>query len=170
MERQRGPLDQLDVPLVWDRAPSGAPTQPAPRRERPPAPPAPWSRARLWVATLADLGEVLLSVAAAWGIAGTLGAALTPPQLAVTAVAGMLAAAVLGVGSLWGYRASPGMALLRLRFAQPLTFSGSVRAWIGWLAALAVLGLPLSVGAKGRTIAERLGGSDLTLHSPPGAA
>jgi len=71
MEPTRGPLDQ---PLVWDRPPSGPHQAPRPR-VRSSAPGPRWSRARLWVATLADLGAVLLSLAAVWGIAAVLGAA-----------------------------------------------------------------------------------------------
>jgi hypothetical protein len=166
MEPTRGPLDQ---PLVWDRPPSGPHQAPRPR-VRPSVPGQRWSRARLWVATLADLGVVLLSLAAVWGIAAVLGAALTPPQLAASGLAGLLLAAVLGVGAFWGWRASPGMALLRLRFAAPLPLGLAIRVWLGWLCALPFAGIPLQLGGRGRTLAERLAGSEVTLQTLPGSA
>ncbi len=158
-----GPLDQLDVPLVWERTPPAAPPPAEHLPRRRPEPP-PWGRARLWVAALADLGVLLLALAAAWVVAAAAGAALTPAQLLPTAAAGALAAAVLGVGSLWGWRATPGMVLLGLRFADPLTLSQGRRVWLGWVLALALLGLPLIIGARGRTGAELLAGSELTLY------
>jgi hypothetical protein len=170
MGATRGPHDQLDVPLVWDRTPSG-PQTPPPEPRRPAAPPRPrWSRARLWVATLADLGVVLLSLAATWGVAATLGASLYPPQLAAAGLAGLLLAAVLGVGAFWGWRASPGMALLRLRFAAPLSLGTAAKVWLGWLFFLLLAGIPLLLGRRGRTLAEVMAGSEITLHSPPGTA
>lgn len=167
MDGSRGPLDQ---PLVWDRPPSGPHPSPPPPRVRP-APPAPrWGRLRLWVATLADLGVVLLALTATWGVAASLGAALDPFQLAIAGVAGLLLAAVIGVGSFWGWRASPGMALLRLRVEAPLSLGQAVRAWVGWLPALLLAGVPLQFGRSGRTVAERLAGSGLTLQAPGGSA
>jgi hypothetical protein len=118
----------------------------------------------LWVAALADLGILLLALAAGWVVAAAAGASLTPAQLVPTAAAGALAAAVLGVGTLWGWRATPGMVLLGLRFADSLTLSQGRRVWLGWVLALSLLGLPLVVGARGRTGAELLAGSELTLY------
>jgi len=170
MDTTRGPLDQLDTPLVWDRTPSGPHASPPERRARPTAPRPRWSRIRLWVATLADLGVVLLSLAATWGVAAALGISLTPPQLAASGLAGLLLAAVLGIGAFWGWRASPGMALLRLHFAAPLTLRRATRVWVGWLLVLPLAGIPLLFGRRGRTLAECLAGSEVTLHSPLAAA
>jgi hypothetical protein len=163
------PRDELDVPLVWDRTPSGPQvTQTTERSRRPANTPHRWGRARLWVATLADLGEVLLSLAAAWGVAAACGAALTPAQLAASGLAGLLVAAVLGVGALWGWRASPGMALLHMRFAAPLGLGRAVWVWLGWVISLVAVGLPLQLGGRGRTLAERLAGSEITVYPFPG--
>jgi hypothetical protein len=118
----------------------------------------------LWVASLADLGAVLLALAASWGVAAGIGATLAPWQLAAAGLAGLLLGAVLGVGALWGWRATPGMALLHLRFAAPLTLGQGQRVWLGWLATLLLVGAPLLVGRRGRTVAELLGGSELTLR------
>jgi hypothetical protein len=125
---------------------------------------------RLWVAALADLGVVLLSASAAWGVAATLGAALTPPQLGAAALAGLLLAAVLGVGSFWGWRATPGMVLLRLSFGAPLSLAQATRAWFAWVLVLLLAGLPLPIGRRGRTLAERLVGSEITLSPNSGPA
>jgi hypothetical protein len=166
--RSGDPLDRLDVPLVWERTPAAAPQPAAPQpaerlpRRRPEAPA--WGRMRLWVAALADLGVLLLALAAGWGVAAAAGATLTPAQLLPTAVAGALAAALIGVGSLWGWRGTPGMVLLRLRFADPLTLPQGQRVWLGWVLALVLLGVPLVVGARGRTGAELLAGSGMTLN------
>ncbi len=170
MSATRGPHNQLDVPLVWDRTPSGPQASPPEPRRRTAAPRARWGRARLWVATLADLGVVLLALAATWGVAAALGAALTPAQLAASGIAGLLLAAVLGVGALWGWRASPGMALLRLRFASPLALGRAIGVWSGWLLSLLLVGIPLQLGRRGQTLAERLAGSEITLHPYPGVA
>ena len=170
MDAPRGPLDGLDVPLVWDRPPSGPQAAPPRSRIKPPVPGQRWSRGRLWVATLADLGVVLLSLAVTWGVAATLGASLTGPQLAASALAGLLLAAVLGVGTFWGWRASPGMALLRLRFADPLPLVASARVWLGWLLFLPLAGFPLLLGRRGRMIAERLAGSEVVITPLRGAA
>lgn len=164
MTGTKGPLDQLDVPLVWDRTlPEASPRLPE-RSPRPFPRTARWSRARLWVASLADLGGVLLALAASWGVAKGAGATLAPLQLAAAGLAGILLGAVLGVGALWGWRATPGMALLHLRFAVPLTLGQGQRFWLGWLASLLLVGVPLLVGRRGRTVAELLGGSELTLR------
>jgi hypothetical protein len=158
----KGPLEQLDVPLVWERTPS-SPPPPVERAPRRPSPAAQWSRGRLWVASLADLGVVLLVLAACWGVAAGVGASQAPAQLVPTGLAGVLAAAVLGVGTLWGWRATPGMVLLHLRFTGPLTLGQGHKVWLGWVLSLMLAGLPLLVGARGRTGAELLAGSELTL-------
>jgi hypothetical protein len=162
-DRGQRPLDQLDVPLVWDRKPADAP-RPAEPPPRPARPAAPWSRARLWVASLADLGVVLLALAASWGTAAAAGASLVPAQLVAAGIAGALAAASLGVGVLWGWRGTPGMVLLRLGFSSPLTLAQGQRVWLGWLASLLLLGVPLLVGRRGRTGAEALAGSEIILR------
>jgi len=167
MEDPKGPLDQLDVPLVWDRTPVETRPRELVRPPRPAqaAPPAGrWSRIRLWVASLADLGVVLLVLAAGWAVAAGVGVSLNPAQLAAAGVAGLLAAGVLGVGALWAWRATPGMALLHLRFEAPMTLGHAQRVWFWWLVALLLAGLPLLVGRRGRTGAELLAGSELTLH------
>ena len=166
-EGTKRPLDQLDVPLVWDRTP--VETQPRefprpPRSAQAAPPPARWSRIRLWVASLADLGAVLLVLAATWAVAAGAGASLNPAQLAAAGAAGLLAGSVVGVGTLWAWRATPGMALLHLRFAEPMTLAHWQKVWAGWLVALVLAGVPLLVGRRGRTGAERLAGSELTLH------
>jgi hypothetical protein len=165
MTGTRGPLDQLDVPLVWDRTLTDAQPRLPERAPRQSPHAASWSRARLWVASLADLGVVLLALAASWGVAAASGTTLAPLQLVVAGLAGILLGAVLGVGALWGWRATPGMALLHLRFAAPLTLAQGQRLWLGWLVSLLLVGVPLLVGRRGRTVAERLGGSELTLRS-----
>ena len=164
MTGTKGPLDQLNVPLVWDRTATDAQPRVPERAPRPSPGAVTWSRARLWVASLADLGAVLLALAATWGVAAGVGATLAPWQLAAAGLAGLLLGAVLGVSALWGWRATPGMGLLHLRFAAPLTLGQGQRVWLGWLAALLFAGVPLVVGRRGRTVAELLGGSELTLR------
>lgn len=155
---------QLDIPLVWetDQAPRVSPEPGAARRAS--APVEKPGVMRLWLAVICDLGLVLLAVGGAWVDAALLGAALLPAQLVIVAAAGLLLASVLSTGCLWPWRGTPGMLLLGIAFSQPLPFGRMWRVWLVWLAALPLLGVPLIISGRGRTVAERLAGAALSLR------
>lgn len=164
-------LEQLDIPLVWEldgppRArrsaddPFHTPTNDA----------GPSSTGRIWVAALADIGAMLLALAAAWGVAAAAGAELAPPQLLIAALAGIEAGTLAGAACVWAWRATPGMLLLHVAFVEPLAPRRALRLWFAWLLALALLGLPVLVGRRGRRVVERIGGAEISLRSHPAAA
>ena len=155
---KRPPREQLDVPLVWATEQADQPDE---RSKQPPV-----QRlagfTRIWLAALADAGALLSFVGLAWGVAAFAGASLVPLQLLLGGFAGIEAAAALAVGCLWSFRATPGMLLMGIEFAEPLVFRRVVRLWFGWLACLALAGLPLGVGWRGRNVTERLAGARLS--------
>jgi hypothetical protein len=161
---------QLDIPLVWEQELPGVPPSLAD-----PFPPQleedePVGLGRLWLGILADGGAVLLAVGLFWSLAAFLGAALRPPQLVVAAIAGFLCATVVALGCFWGWRGSPGMLLVGVSFADPQPFARAIRVWALWIAALPLLGLPLTLRVRGLTGAERAAGSRLRLRPPHAGA
>jgi hypothetical protein len=162
---------QLDMPLVWELEPM--PEEPLARDDPftpTEAPPPPAGVGRLVLAALADLGVVLLSVAAVWSIATDLGATLDPIRLAVVGAVGLEAASILAAGCLWAWRGTPGLLLLGVAFGSPLTARRAIRLWWWWMWTLPVAGLPMLLGARGRRGMERLAEQPISLHSPRGAA
>ena len=171
MPARSTPPRQLDIPLVWERGePPVAPPGPAPRRDDPGAGGERVGPARLWVASLADLGLVLLAVGSAWAIAAAGGIAWGRTQLALAALAGLEAVSALGVACFWVWRGSPGMLLLRTCFAEPMPLRRAFRLWAVWLVSLVAVGVPLLVRRRGSCVAERLAGARLSLRPLPGSA
>ncbi|HUK13729.1 MAG TPA: hypothetical protein VLW17_10560 [Thermoanaerobaculaceae bacterium] len=165
------PPRQLDIPLVWERGePPAAPSGPAPRRDDPAAAGARVGLVRLWVASLADLGLLLLAVGSAWTIAAVGGIAWSQAQLALAALAGLEAVSVLDVACVWIWRGSPGMLLLRTCFAEPMPLRRAFRLWAVWLVSLVAVGVPLLVRRRGSCVAERLAGAPLSFRPLPGSA
>lgn len=165
-ESRRG---QLDIPLVWEKEPEPGSPPPAaaePQAPRPSAPP-PASAGRLMLAAFADLGVTLLALAAAWTAAVAGGVTATVGQLVAIAGVGLEAAAVAACGTLWGWRATPGMLLLDVAFERSLAAGVVLRVWLAWLAALPVGGIPLVVGRSGARGLERLAGSAISLRQTP---
>ncbi len=166
----RTPPGQLDIPLVWETGP-GQPARDAPAPQPDPAEQPPFHAVlRLWVAVLADAGVVGLAVATFWGLAAALGAVLAPLQFGLAGIVGVAAASVVGLGCLWGWRASPGMLLLGLSFSRPIPFGRVCGTWLLWLLSILVAGLPLLLGRRGACVAERLAGGALSFRSSPGSA
>jgi hypothetical protein len=164
------PPEQLDIPLVWGRAGESSPpdrTEPAqtPRALTPLG-----SLWRLWLSTVADAGVVMLLVAGSWGLAGVLGARLEGGQLVLAGLAGLEAASVVAVGCLWGWRASPGMLLVGIRFSRPIPWLRVCRLWLWWLLSLPLAGIPLLFRRRGESVAERLADGALSLRSLPAGA
>lgn len=154
----------LDVELAWG---SGREPEPDPA-------PRPGRRAghagQLVLASLADLGTLLLAVALAWATAALAGASLNPDQIALGAVAGALVLAPIALACLWVWRGTPGMLLLALGAARGIPFGRAVLVAAVWFAALPVLALPLGVRWGGRGVLERLLGTPLRCRSPHGSA
>ncbi|HYB24153.1 MAG TPA: hypothetical protein VED41_10170 [Solirubrobacteraceae bacterium] len=170
MAPQAGPPKQLEIPLRWDhdpgapaRATEGEPGGGAGRPGRAPL-------ARLWLGILADLGAILLAVGACWTLAALAGASLRAAQLVAGGVAGIEIGGVLLAACLWGWRGSPGMLLVGLTFARPISFARVVRLSLAWIGSLPVAGVPLLVRRSGLCVAERLGGSAVSSHSPRAGA
>ncbi|MFH1176841.1 MAG: hypothetical protein V1750_05485 [Acidobacteriota bacterium] len=151
--------ERLDTPLIWEHpGPVYEPAPPVRRRPR--------VRRRLWLGYLADLGIMLLGVAAAWLIAVSWGVSLRSGQLVVAAVAGVGVAGFVEVGCLWGWRATGGMRLLEVRFARQLSLRRAAGLWLAWLVSAALLGTPLLLGGGRGCLAERLAGVELSCCSP----
>ena len=167
----RTPPGQLDIPLVWDNEP-GRERQDVTRGAEAPPPGSSFSSGllRLWLATLGDAAVAAVGVGAFLALAALLGAELAPGQIALTALAGMAAVTVVSLGSLWGWRATPGMLLLGLCFSQAIPFGRACRLWLTWLSCLLLAGLPLLVRRRGDSVAERLAGGVLSRRSHPGVA
>jgi hypothetical protein len=160
------PPEQLDIPLVWEgrerqlgRAPDGL----SPDAHAPGPGGLMW---RLWLAVLADAGVIVLAVAGTVGGAAALGADLGPGQLALSGFAGLEVASVLALGCLWGWRATPGMLLVRVCFSQPLPWGKVVRLWLSWVLSMPVAGGPLLLRRRGESVAELLASGSLSLRSP----
>ena len=167
----RTPPGQLDIPLVWENEPGSERLDVTREAESPPPMPSPLAGSlRLWIAALGDAGVAAVGAAAFLVIAALLGAELTPGQIALSSVAGMAAMTVVALGSLWGWRATPGMLLLGLCFSQAIPFARACRLWLVWLSCLALAGLPLLVRRRGESAAERLAGGVLSYRSRPGVA
>ncbi len=161
--------EQLDIPLVWDRpaAPDPhRPLEPPPRAELAPF----GGTLRLWLAALADGGFLVLAAGVFWGVAGWWVGGLSAAQVAVAGVAGLEAASVVALGCLWGWRATPGMALVGVCFSRPISCAHVCRLWAVWLGSLLLLGLPLLFRHRGESVAERLAGGGLSFRSLPEGA
>ena len=161
---------QLDIPLVWEHG------QEDPRADREDPAPAPrrlspfggtW---RLWLSVLADAGILVLLVAGAWGAAWAMGAELNGAQPVVAGLAGLEAASVLAVGCLWGWRATPGMLLVRVCFSRPIPWGRVCRLWLYWLVSFLAAGVPLLLRRRGESVAERLADGTLSFRSLPEGA
>lgn len=159
MGNKRSGQGQLDIPLVWDSPPPLPMVEPGEEDPFQPERELPVSIGRLMLAALADLGLVFLFLAFFWTLPVVLGVGLAGRQ----AVAGGLAASevvfVTFAGLLWGWRATPGMALCRAAFSAPLSLGRSVLLTAVWGACLPVAGLPLIIGRSGRRLLERLAGA-----------
>lgn len=158
MPRPRPP-EQLDIPLVWEheppaerppRAPDAAPARPTHR---------PCGLGRMLLVAVTDLGALLVTLAVPFVISLVVGVSASPLQVGLTASAGLLAAAVIWVGCLWGWRGTPGQLLLKSCANQPLSLGRAGALWLSWTATLPVFGLPLLIGRPGRRLVERLAGS-----------
>jgi hypothetical protein len=153
------PPEQLDIPLVWEREPTS---------ERAPRPPEaapvrlarrPCAFGRLLLAAVTDLGALLATLAAPFGVSLVAGVSANPLQALLTASAGLLAVGAIWVGCLWGWRGTPGQLLLKTCANQPLTLGRAAALWLSWTATLPVLGLPLLIGRPGGRLVERVAGS-----------
>lgn len=170
MRPRTPPPEQLDIPLVWEHGDEGPATDredqvPAPRGLTPLG--GMW---RLWLGALADAGILVLAITGSWGVAAALGAELNAGQLVVAGLVGLEAASVVAVGSLWGWRASPGMLLVRLCFSRPIPWGRVCLLWLYWLFALVVAGIPLLLRLRGESVAERLADGSLSFRSLPEGA
>jgi len=125
---------------------------------------------RLWLSALADAGILVVTLAGSWGVAAALGAELNAGQLIVAGLAGLEAASVVAAGSLWGWRATPGMLLVRVCFSRPIPWGRVCLLWLCWLLALVVAGVPLLLRFRGESVAERLADGSLSLRSLPEGA
>jgi hypothetical protein len=74
------------------------------------------------------------------------------------------------VGCLWGWRASPGMLLVGIRFSRPIPWLRVCRLWLWWLLSLPLAGIPLLFRRRGESVAERLADGALSLRSLPAGA
>jgi hypothetical protein len=164
------PPGQLDIPLVWGHE-RGAPL---PNREGPSLPSSGLTSSgslwRLWLGALADAGIVMLFAAGGWGVAAALGAELNRTQLVLAGLAGLETASVIATGCLWGWRATPGMLLLRICFSRPIPWGRVWRLWLCWLPSLLLAGVPLLFRRRGESVAERLADGALNLRSLPAGA
>ncbi len=143
MTRRGRVPEQLDIPLVWDRAEeagqsSAAPHETAPRR--PPSTPA-W-RVRIVLASIADAGITLVSCVASAAVAVVAGAVLSPGQLLLASLVGIQAISFLAVSVLWAWRGTPGMLLMDVGFNSPLKIAAAARVWLVWVALLPLAGIP----------------------------
>jgi hypothetical protein len=158
--RSRVP-EQLDIPLVWEAPPGGAAAPP--KTQAPPRQPLrACSSLRLLVAALGDLGLALVLFALVGVVALAFGAVLSPGQLVLLALAGTELASTVAVGCLWGWRATPGMALLGANFVRPLTLQRSWMVWLAWFVLLPVAALPLLAAPRGRRPLERLARAEVS--------
>jgi len=164
----RNPPGQLDIPLVWESGPGGE------RRAAPggdaPAPRAPSvfvAMLRLWLGSIADAVVVVAGVGAFLAVALVLGMEMSPGQIALSAAAGVVAVAVVALGCVWGWRATPGMVLLGVCFTNAVPFGRACRLWAVWTACLLLAGLPLVVRRGGESVAERLAGGAVSFRSRP---
>ena len=88
----------------------------------------------------------------------------------IVALVALETASVAAVGMLWVWRGSPGLLLLEIGFAKPLSARNALRVWLFWLCGLPLVALPLLVGGSGRRPLERLGGTVVSFRSPRGGA
>lgn len=149
----------FDAELAWGRShPSEPPPVPLPGRRT-------GHLGQILVAALADLGVLLLAVAAAWLVAAAAGASLNPYQIAVAAVVGALALGPVAIACLWVWRGTAGMLLLGVEAERALPFSRALGVAVVWFASLPVLALPLGVRWGGRSLLERVMGAALRSRS-----
>jgi hypothetical protein len=164
------PPGQLDIPLVWEHGQESPPVD----REDPARAPSSFTSFgatwRLWLSALADAGIVMLLVAGGWGVAAALGAELDGTQLVLAGLVGLEAASVVAVGCLWGWRATPGMLLVRVCFSRPIPWGRVCRLWLYWLLSLLVAGVPLLLRRRGESVAEKLADGTLSFRSLPEGA
>ncbi len=160
-----GTPDHLDVPLVWagrerdkGERTGGAPGGAGAHASAP-------GPLGLWSAVLVDAGMVVAAVVMSLGGTAALGAELGPGQIVLAGLAGLELATVVGCGCLWGWRATPGMLLLRLCFSQSLPWGRVYGLWISWLLSMPLVGFPLLLAPRGERLAERLAGGSLTYRS-----
>jgi hypothetical protein len=167
----RTPPGQLDIPLVWENGP-GDERRSADRGadDPPPAPAFAAGLFRLWLSTIGDAAISAVGMGVFLTIAAILGAELTLGQIALTAGAGLAAVTVIAFGSVWGWRATPGMLLLGVCFSQAIPFGRACRLWLTWMLCLPLAGLPLLVVRRGESGAERLAGGVLSRRSRLGGA
>lgn len=165
MTRGGGPHDRLDVPLVWDlgaQPDSSLQDQAQASDRRVQGHP----RLRLIAAAPLDIAFVLTCLGLVWVTALWFGAGGNEAQATAVVPVGLELAAVIGLGCLWAWRGTPGMLVCSVVFAEPLSFRRAVGWLVVWSAAIWLLGLPLVVGPRGGSLAERLAGSDLRPRSP----
>lgn len=160
MPRRGRVPEQLDIPLVWEVEPELQPPRRPPDEGRPAIRPntAP-QPGRLVLASLTDAGCALLGWTLSGGLAVFVGATLTPVQLGLTALAGGEVVALVSLGTLWAWRATPGMLLVGLGFASPLELRRA--AWVGaaWSLTLPLAGAPWALAHRAL---ERLARAPLT--------
>ncbi|MFZ5786719.1 MAG: hypothetical protein ACOY3Y_09785 [Acidobacteriota bacterium] len=158
MPRPRPP-EQLDIPLVWEHEPLAerAPRPSGATTSRPAH--APCGFGRMLLAAITDLGALLATLAVPFAVSLVAGVSANPMQAILTAAAGLLAAAAIWVGCLWGWRGTPGQLLLKSCASQPLTLGRAAALWLAWTAALPAFGVPLLIGRSGRRLVERVAGS-----------
>ena len=123
--------------------------------------PAPFA-ARL-LAALADLGVHLLAAAVGWGGAAAAGVRIGVAELPAMGVFLLAFSFLYSVVSLAFWGRTPGMAaagvVSRGAGGQPLTFGQTGLRWVGAVLTALLLGLPLLVALTGRSLADRLSGS-----------
>lgn len=143
MPRRGRVPEQLDIPLVWDRAEEAgqlSPTAGAPASPRPAPTPA-W-RARIVLASIADAGITLVSCAASAAVAVGAGVVLSPGQLLLASLVGIQVTSFVAVSVLWAWRGTPGMLLMDVSFNSPLGVAAAARVWLVWVALLPLAGIP----------------------------
>jgi hypothetical protein len=159
MGSKRSGHGQLDIPLVWDAPPPLPMVEPGEEDPFHPERELPASIGRLMLAALADLGLVFLLLAFFWTLPVVLGAGLAGRQALAAGLAAAEVVFVTFAGLLWGWRATPGMALCRAFFSAPLSLGRSVLLTVFWGVCLPAAGLPLILGRSGRRLLERLAGA-----------
>ena len=104
-------------------------------------------------------GTILLAIGGAWTLGAEIGVASTPALLLFATAFSFLYTIV--PLTFWGR--TPGMAVLglvaRTRNQIPLTIQQSIRRWLGAVATVVLLGLPLVLVLTGRSLADRLSSS-----------
>lgn len=140
--RERVP-EQLDIPLVWDRAEEAGPSSVTSADAGPPRPASsPAWRGRIVLANIADAGTILVACAASAAVAVVAGAVLSPGQLLLASLVGIQVISFLAVSVLWAWRGTPGMLLMDVSFNSPLGIAAAARVWLAWVVLLPLAGIP----------------------------